>query len=469
MPKYKVSVSKDQKKYSLVFNASSELEAKERVHSQWYSVLGVEKIELDNIKWKKIIFKALKDDKIKSWKIIWNDLFKVYLKLKDGLWYDIKELYFQDDENSSKEEKKELLDKIIKQYNLFHEINSKKKNKIKSKSEAYKEKINNKETKTDSFYLKKELENSYKLLQFVLEKFRIIFENKNFWNLDSIKVQKLKEIYNSLILLKTSTNISKIKEISELALLKLWEIELYLLEDKKDESVEKLLKQTNTLLKKLWSKEKFIPKEQDFLYQFNLKIEKIKNQLKNFKDIFKKKKKIIDKRSSFYLNTLLWIQKYKNKRKENNLKILKNIYTFILPFGTLKEKRDRILIERRLINSNLILLKSKIDRNIISYTKIKRWYNYFVDKILLFFKNIRWYLFLVIFFYWLLFLITLFLSYYNILNLWYLIDSINYRGVFYFIIFIFIYLAMYLSRWIFTLIINLFLVFILIIFWLINF
>jgi len=148
------------------------------------------------------------------------------------------------------------------------------------------------------------------------------------------------------------------------------------LEDKKDESVEKLLKQTNTLLKKLWSKEKFIPKEQDFLYQFNLKIEKIKNQLKNFKDIFKKKKKIIDKRSSFYLNTLLWIQKYKNKRKENNLKILKNIYTFILPFGTLKEK----------------------SRNIISYTKIKRWYNYFVDKILLFFKNIRWYLFLVIFF-----------------------------------------------------------------------
>jgi hypothetical protein len=34
MPKYKVSASKDQKKYSFIFNASSQNEAKERVHNQ---------------------------------------------------------------------------------------------------------------------------------------------------------------------------------------------------------------------------------------------------------------------------------------------------------------------------------------------------------------------------------------------------------------------------------------------------
>jgi hypothetical protein len=34
MPKFKVSASKDQKKYSFVFTASSIAEAKHRVHSQ---------------------------------------------------------------------------------------------------------------------------------------------------------------------------------------------------------------------------------------------------------------------------------------------------------------------------------------------------------------------------------------------------------------------------------------------------
>jgi hypothetical protein len=34
MPKYKVSASKDQKKYSFVFTASSKSEAKERVHDK---------------------------------------------------------------------------------------------------------------------------------------------------------------------------------------------------------------------------------------------------------------------------------------------------------------------------------------------------------------------------------------------------------------------------------------------------
>jgi hypothetical protein len=34
MPKFKVSASRDQKKYSFVFSASSVAEAKNRVHSQ---------------------------------------------------------------------------------------------------------------------------------------------------------------------------------------------------------------------------------------------------------------------------------------------------------------------------------------------------------------------------------------------------------------------------------------------------
>ncbi len=469
MSKYKVTASKDQKKYSFILNASTIIEAKNKVHEQWYSILDVEEIDESKLIWKRIVFKAIKDWKIKSWKVVWNDLFKIYLKLKDWLWYDIKELYYENDLNISQKEKEKLIFKLIEQYNLYHELNSKKK-KIKSKSESFKDKQeNNWKTNTESFYLKKELEQNYKLLNFVLEKLRKLLENNNIEKLDFWKIQKLKKIYNSLVLLKTSTNISKIKSVSEAALLKIWEIELYLIEEKKDLSSEKLLKETNFLLKKLWSKEQFIPRDKNINFIIQKNIDFVKTGIINYFKLFKKKKKNIDKKSSSFLSTMVSIRFYEKKLKQNNIKILKNFYVFIFPFFKFKEQRDKISIERRLINSNLILLKSKIDKKNFSYTKLKKGYTWFVDKILLFFKNIRLYLFLVIFFYSLLFLIILLFSYYNIFNFWYLIESINYRGIFYFIVFLIIYFAMYFSRWIYSLIINFILVFVLLLFWIINF
>ena len=40
MPNYKISVSKDSKKYTIVMKADSQAIARERVHKEWYSILG---------------------------------------------------------------------------------------------------------------------------------------------------------------------------------------------------------------------------------------------------------------------------------------------------------------------------------------------------------------------------------------------------------------------------------------------
>jgi hypothetical protein len=432
--------------------------------------LNVVELNETKIDWEKIIFKAIKNDEVKKWKVIWNDLFKVYFKLRDWLWYDVQELFYEKDKDSSQEEKNKLIWKLKKQYDLYIELNSKKK-KEKTKSEKYKSKEWKYETHTEWFYLKKELEASYKILDFVLNKFQNLFKNEKFWNLEVEKTKKLQEIYNKLVILKQSTNIWKIKKISELALLKIWEIELSLVENKKDQEAWVLLSETNKLLKQVWSKIQFKPKNEDFVYQFKIKLDYILKNLKEyFKENFsKKEKKVIDEQSTYYLSTVLWIKKYKERLNKNTNNILKNFYVFIFPFWKLKEKRDRLKIERRLINSNLILLKSKINKSNFSYTKVKKWYNWIIDFILLFFENIRKYLFVVIFFYSLLFLLVLLFSYYNIFWLSSLAETINYRWIFYFIIFLFVYFAMYLSKWLWTLILNFSIVFFLIIFGLINF
>jgi hypothetical protein len=61
--------------------------------------------------------------------------------------------------------------------------------------------------------MKKELEQTYKLIDFVLEKVRNLIENKEISDLDLEQKEKLKTVYNSVIKIKKTTNINKLKEI----------------------------------------------------------------------------------------------------------------------------------------------------------------------------------------------------------------------------------------------------------------
>ena len=181
----------------------------------------------------------------KKWKVVANDPFKVYVKLKEGLWYNVKLLYSQEDENKSEWIKLDILKHLEEQYELYNSRKSKNISKETQKNENKLEKKN-----LDNFYMKKQLDDTYRLIDFVLIKLKNVLEKADDKDVNKEKKEKIQKLYNAIIKVKKSTNISKLKEVWELALKKIWEIELSIVEKYKDKDSKKLLKETNSLLKK---------------------------------------------------------------------------------------------------------------------------------------------------------------------------------------------------------------------------
>ncbi|MBT3853845.1 hypothetical protein HOF65_08055 [bacterium] len=65
----------------------------------------------------------------------------------------------------------------------------------------------------DNFYLKKELDETYKLIDFVLKKIQNMLDGTTPIEIDDEQKERLKNVFNSIIKLKKSTNISKLKEV----------------------------------------------------------------------------------------------------------------------------------------------------------------------------------------------------------------------------------------------------------------
>ena len=465
MQKYKITASKSQKKYTFVLSAENEKLAKQRIHKDGYSILAVELFDENNISRNTFIFEAEKSWEIKKWKVVWDDIFKIYLKLRDWVWYKVLKLYSKQDENKIEEYKINAIKDLEEKY-FFYKNNTKKWKKSSQKKEIkqWKNEVN-----IDNFYLKKQLEETYNLIDFTLNKLKKLLE-KTEYNLDEYKKEKLKNLYNSLVKIKSSTNISKLKEVWEKVLLKIWEIELDYLEKNKDKESQNQLSETNKLLKQIWSDKKFIEKDKDIVKQLQKIWQEIKEFFENF---FKKDKKENniwlknkDKSSNEYLKTRLFLNKYKQKLSENNKEILKNCCVFVFPFWKNEEKRDLILLKRSVLKQNIYLFKAKLEGKTFSYTKTLKGFAFIMDSIFEFFKYIKDYLFYVVLFYSILFLIFLNLDYYWISSLE---TSLNYNWIFYFIMFIFLYFAIYFSRWVYTLIINLIFLFFIFNFWIINF
>ena len=470
MQKYKITASKSQKKYQFVLNAENEKLAKEKIHKDGYSILSVELFDDINTSNNAFIFEGEKDDEIKKWKVLWNDIFKIYLKLREWVWYRVLKLYSTLDKEKSEEYKINILKDLEEQYDLYKNINKKSRKEEKIKEAKFK-KVDKNEINIDNFYLKKELEDTYKLIDFVLNKLKILLSSDKY-ELSDIKKERLKELYNNLVKIKTSTNISKLKELWEAVLLKIWKIELEVLEKFKDNESQNFLKETNKLLKQIWSDKKFIEESRDLKKQFQNFIWTMKETLivpNEKKDINKKTTGLKGKdiKTHTYLKNRIFLNKYKQKLKENNIEILKNIIVFILPFWKSEEIKQGIIVKRKVIKQNIYLFRAKIDWKAFSYTKTLKGLNYILDAIFGFFVYIKDYLFFVVLLYSLLFLLFLNLSYYNIIT--WLESNINYYGIFYFIIFLFIYFTIYFSRWVYSLIFNSILLFFIFMFWIINF
>jgi len=368
-------------------NADSDVLAKKKVHDEWYSILGVKKIDDTKIEGHKFLFEAIdKNWGIKKWKVVANDPFKVYVKLREWLWYNVKFLYSEEDIDKSEWEKLDILENLKGQYELYFAHN--KKNRSSDSKEHIKEKEVNKK-KLENFYLKKELDQTYRLIDFVLIKLKNVLEKAEDKDVNKEKKEKIQKLYNAIIKVKKSTNISKLKEVWELALKKIWEIELSIVEKYKDKDSKKLLKETNSLLKKIGSKEHFVEKDKDISYILHKIWEKIKDKV-SFK--MWKKSDWLDRESTSYWKTKLLIEKYQEKQKQNKLNILKNFYVFILPIWKNKEKAENLILRKKVINQNIVILKAKVTGKLVSYTNVIKWYNNFLHLLILLLKNINKYI-----------------------------------------------------------------------------
>jgi len=455
MQSYKLSVSKNGKKYTIVFKAETEKLARERVHNEWYSILSIEENKEDNKLWNTFIFSAItKSWEMKHWKIVWEDIFKIYIKLRKNLEYDIKTLFSEEDNNLSIEEKNKIVKDLEDEYKIFYKW--KKDDKLdelrKKINKEKQEKINK-----NNFYLKKELEETYKLIDFVLLKLQNLLSDKVWIDVNLEQKEKIKTIYNTIIKSKKTTNLSKLKEIWELALLKIWRLELNELEKTQEDNTKKLLKETNFLLKKIWSKQSFIEKNKDIWYIINNFFNNLNNYFIKFKS--KTKKDIIDDKSHSYIKNILFLERYKQKLKENNIFLIKNIFILLLN----SEKRSDFFIRRKVIKQNIILFKAKEKGIWFSYTSVKNGFNNIIIYILKIIKNLRNYLFYIIIFY-----ITIFLAFSNI-SYYYNIWEINYKWFFYFLVIFFIYLILYLTKNLLFIILNFVILFFIVIFWVVNF
>lgn len=456
MQNYKLSVSKNWKKYTIVFKAETEKLARERVHKEWYSILSIEEIREKSELWNTFIFNAFTSDwEQKNWKIVWEDIFKVYVKLRKNLEYDVKLLFSENDRDLELEKKEKIIKNLEDEYNIFYSKSKEvKEDKIREKIRKQKEE----NRKDESFYLKKELDQTYKLLDHVLLKLENLISEKNNIKINIETKEKIKNIYNSIIVLKKSTNLSKLKEVWELALIKIWKIELEELEKKHDKNSNDLLKETNFLLKKIGSKEVFIEKNKDISYIFSKFLKEIKESFWKINSK-KEKKEEIDKDSHSYIKNLLFLKKYKQKLKENNIYILKNIFKVLIN----KEFRENLLLKRKILQQNITLFKAKEKWVWFSYTSVKKWFTKLVDYILRLIKLFKDYLFIVIFIYSIIYIFYLNTIYYLGLN------ETNFKWLFYFIVVFFTYIILFSTRNLFLIILNFVILFFIVIFWVVNF
>ena len=422
MQKYKITATKNQKKYSLVLSAESQKEAQEKVHREGYSILKIEEYttpsENKGRGGKRFVFVWEKWWESKRWIIVWNDILKIYIKLVDELEYNIVELYpewdihYEDIGNRKK---------LIEDLEAWYKIQKSKQDswdKNIKKNEEIKEDLLNSTWVDDNFYLKKQLETTYKLIDLVLLKFNTIFQSKDEYMIEDELYIKLQDIYSKIISLKSSTNIPKLQEIWELALIKIWELELKRLKDQKSQELLTELKDTNKLLKKLWSREQFKDPDTDLLLYIknkfielseNLKLSSIKETLK------KEEKKVVDTETYEYLKLVLQLEKYQNKLKELNKVIYKSFFSYYNPFSH-SEDKTKIILKKKVIEQNITILKAKKAGRLSSYTSVKKGYQKILDNISQFLQFIEKLsiIFIVIFCY--TFLFWVFFSWYININ-----------------------------------------------------
>lgn len=360
---FKATCAKNNQKIELIVQYDSLDEARFNLHKQGYSIIDIKEVEnIENKENNIYYFDILIDGKIKTGQINSNDIFKAYIKLVDDLQYNL--IYIYDKKESQENEKILIIQKLKHSYEIYKKSNNQKKEEQLNIWEI--NNINNQKEELPDFMIK-DINNYYNLIDKILLKIDYLLDNFNN-NLNEEKKVKLKDLYSVLKQVKNITNITKLKIIWEKALLKIWELQVELIEKNILEWKKEILTETNNLLKWFWSTKKIILQEDDI----NLKVKNFLQDIKNtIKDIFNSENKIekIDKNSWKYFDILRELKIYNSKLKNINKEIFKSVFD--------KEKTTRLKLKKKLIEQNISLITSRIKNKKISYVKTIKGIEYY--------------------------------------------------------------------------------------------
>lgn len=300
------------------------------------------------------------DGNKKSGQIQSVDIFKAYIKLVNDLHYQVISIY--EDISATEEEKRFTTSKIHSGYLLYLEQNMKKEAPVKEKKIEQTTQVQAAYSDISDTFIGKEIQKYYFLIDKILQKIENILNTYGQY-IDPERKSKLHDFLTTLKQLKNTTNLDKLRIVSESALIKIGELELELIQSNKVMEKQEFLKDTNELLKKFGSSAKIRNPETDI----SLKIQRIIKEL--LSDFFTKKEapvqeKKIDTQSFIFYKNLRELNLYKEKLRI----VQKDLFLATILFQ--KDKITRLSIRKKLIIQNIQLIEKRIKNIRFSYTSI---------------------------------------------------------------------------------------------------
>ncbi len=365
MPFFQVIAAKNNQRVELIVQFATEWEARNNLHSQGYSIIEMqETTQIEGINSQTFFFDAYLDWKVKSWKIVSNDIFHAYRNLVDDLKYQIVAIY--DSKEATEEEKMYITNKVKEWYRVY---------KTEKKQEIVSWEQGEIESDKWSNIFKKELQYYQGVLNKVIEKITRFLSLQ--WEFVSVEKKKnLETLLFQLQQIRSITNIDKLKQIGELALLKIGELEIQVAEKQNTLKRWEFLKETNALLKTLGSSQKVSIYHKSLAQRLG---DFIKDLIVLFRiDEEKKENTSISKGFTYYkIRRDLAI--YKEKLREVQWTLIKGIFLS-------RQEKNKLQLKKQLLEQNITLLEKRIMNRSFSYTKIIKGTKYYLEWFFLFLR-----------------------------------------------------------------------------------
>ena len=375
---FRAICSKWNQKLTLTLSATNIEEARTILHGQWYSIMEIQESVVWEIKKDSdsndnfFFFDAIINGQTKSWKIQSIDVFKAYTKLVDDLGYNI--LYIYTTEGMNETQKKVITAKVKDGYIMYKEsmgIDMKNK-RVQTEKEVDMAGI--------SPQVLREIASYNGIIDSTIEKIQNLFL-KYHKTITPEKKQELENIEATLAQTKWLSNLGRMKNIVENALNVIGKVESELIKWGSDNEKEKLIQETNSLLKQIWSSNRIVSD--------TTKSVDIGKSISGFFDSFQKKdvsqseqKKKVDTNSFIFYKNLRELNIYKENLNKIVIDIIKAIFT--LQFSQIK----RLRLKKKLLEQDIQIIDNRIHNKNISYTKIVKGTQYYSDILLKIFQKI---------------------------------------------------------------------------------